>query len=59
MAGLGAAYMTGKSIIDTVKYAIAMSNITISHEATIHPKMSEAYVEAYLKTATWGETRFE
>ena len=59
VAGLGAAYMTGKNIVDTVKYAIAMSNITISHEATIHPKMSEAYVEAYLKTATWEEVCFK
>ena len=58
VAGIGAAYMTGKNVVDTVKYAIAMSNITISDEATIHPEMSVRYVEDYLKTATWEEVRF-
>lgn len=58
VAGIGAAYMTGKSIKDTVKYAISMSNITISHEATIHPEMSEARVVEYLSTCTWDEVLF-
>ena len=58
VAGIGAAYMRNMSIRDTVKYAIAMSNITISDEATIHPEMSEAYVEDYLKSATWEEFQF-
>lgn len=58
VAGIGAAYMTGKNVVDTVKYAIAMSNITISDEQTIHPEMSDAYVKDYLKTATWEEIRF-
>lgn len=58
VAGIGAAYMTGRSIKDTVKYAIAMSNITISDEATIHPEMSEAYVQDYLKSCTWDEIAF-
>lgn len=58
VAGIGAAYMTDKSIRDTVKYAIAMSNITISHEATIHPEMSDVRVEEYLSACTWDEITF-
>lgn len=58
VAGIGAAYMTGKNVVDTVKYAIAMSNITISDQETIHPEMSAAFVEKYLETAQWEETRF-
>lgn len=58
VAGLGAAYMRELSIKDTVKYAIAMSNITISNEATIHPQMSDAYVKAYLEHASWEEAIF-
>ncbi len=47
--------MTNKSIKDIVKYAISMSNITISHEETIHPEMTAERVEDYLNSATWEE----
>lgn len=56
VAGMGAGYMANKGIKDIVKYAIAMSNITISHEETIHPEMTAQKVEEYLNSATWEET---
>lgn len=58
VAGIGAAYMNNRSITDTVKYAISMSNITISHEATIHPELNHAYVEDYMQSAKWEEIIF-
>ena len=59
VAGIGAAYMREMSITDTVKYAIAMSNITISNEATIHPEMSDAFVHKYLESVEWEEVKFK
>lgn len=56
VAGMGAGYMAHKAIKDIVKYAIAMSNITISHEETIHPEMTAQKVEDYLNSVTWEET---
>ena len=58
VAGIGAGYMRELPVKEMVKYAIAMSNITISTEATIHPEMSEQYVADYLATATWDEISF-
>ena len=45
-------------IKDTVKYAIAMSVITISHEATIHPNMEKEFVEKYINSINWLETEY-
>lgn len=59
VAGMGCAYMTNKSVKDTVKFAIAMSNITISHEETIHPEMTLERVEAYLEDAEWEIIEFK
>ncbi|WP_288480200.1 carbohydrate kinase family protein [Clostridium thermobutyricum] len=56
VAGLGYGYMKGLSIKETVKYAIAMSIVTISHEDTINPKMCEDYVDYYLEKIVWEET---
>ena len=53
VAGVGYGYMNGLSLEDTVKYAIAMSAITISHEDTINPKMSANYVDYYLEKMEW------
>lgn len=53
VAGLGAGYMANKSTIETVKYAISMSNITIAHEETINPHMTADLVEAYVREAQW------
>lgn len=55
VAGVGYGYMNNYSIKDTVKYAIAMSNITIIHEDTINPLMSEAYVNKYMESMEWVE----
>lgn len=58
VAGVGYGYMNGLSISDTVKYAIAMSIITISHEDTINPKMSYEYVDLYLDKIKWSEVKY-
>ena len=58
VAGLVQGYMNEMSIQDTVKYAIAMSAITISHEQTIHPDMGYDLVQQYLDTLEWCEEKF-
>ena len=58
VAGIGAGYMANKSIIEIVKYAIAMSNITIAHEETINPNMTADLVESYITTAQWEFNTF-
>lgn len=58
VAGLGYGFMNGLSIVETVKYAIAMSAITISHADTIHPDMGQAIVEQYLQRMEWTEVSF-
>ena len=58
VAGVGYGYMNDLSLRDTVKYAIAMSTITISHEDTINPKMSGEYVELYLNKINWEEITY-
>ena len=45
--------MNGLSIIETLKYAIAMSIITITHEDTINPAISNEYVKNYMNKMTW------
>lgn len=58
VAGLVHGYMNEMSIQDTVKYSIAMSAITISHEQTIHPEMGCELVQQYLNTLEWCEQEF-
>lgn len=58
VAGLGYGYMNGLSIVDMLKYAIAMSVITISHEETIHPNMNYDMVQTYIENLDWKETKF-
>lgn len=55
VAGVGYGYMNKLSLRDTVKYAIAMSVVTISHEETINPNMSEEYVNAIIEEIKWIE----
>lgn len=55
VAGLGYGYMNNLSLRDTVKYAMAMSVITIKDEDTINPKMSDDYVRYYLDKIQWEE----
>lgn len=56
VAGLGYGYMNKLSIKDTLKYAIAMSVVTISHEDTIYPEMCCDVVEQYLNEIEWIES---
>lgn len=58
VAGLGYGYMHGLDIIETVKYAIVLSAITISHEETIHPDMGLAIVNEYMEKMEWSEVVF-
>lgn len=58
VAGIGYGYTHGLSVQDTVKYAVTMSNITISHEETIHPDMNEAFVKTWLGNTIWCEDQF-
>ena len=55
VAGVGYGYMNKLSIKDTVKYAIAMSIVTITHEETINPNMSEDFVNDFIKDMNWIE----
>lgn len=55
VAGVGYGYMNNLSIKDTVKYAIAMSIVTITHEETINPSMSEDFINEYIKDMKWIE----
>ena len=56
VAGVGYGYMNNLSIKDTVKYAIAMSIVTITHEETINPNMSENFVNEFIKDMNWIES---
>lgn len=55
VAGVGYGYMNKLPIKDTVKYAIAMSIVTITHEETINPSMSEDFVNEFIKGMEWIE----
>lgn len=58
VAGIGYSYMNGLTIQDTVKFAMTMSNITISHEETIHPNMDYNFVQDKLNYYKWEEKCF-
>lgn len=53
VAGLGYGYMNGLSIKDTIKYAIAMSVLTVGHPDTINPDMSDEMVQKTIKEIQW------
>ncbi|MCT4594981.1 MAG: carbohydrate kinase family protein [Anaeromicrobium sp.] len=55
VAGLGYGYMNNMDIVKTIKFSVAMSIITISHEETIHPKMCYEYVNKYMDEINWTE----
>jgi hypothetical protein len=50
--------MNNIDVVDTVKYAIAMSTITISTEETIHPGMCDDLVEQYMDNIEWTELEY-
>ncbi|WP_294093483.1 PfkB family carbohydrate kinase [uncultured Cetobacterium sp.] len=55
VAGLGFGYMNDLSIKDTVKFSMAMSIVTISHEETIHPKMGHELIQEIIEKTNWIE----
>lgn len=57
VAGIGYGYMNNLSIKDTLKYAMAMSIITITHEETINPDMCHELVEDLINSKEWKETK--
>jgi len=50
--------MNNTDIVETVKYAISMSTITISTEETIHPDMSNRLVKEYMDKINWTEVKY-
>ncbi|MGL4796929.1 MAG: PfkB family carbohydrate kinase, partial [Paraclostridium sp.] len=58
VAGLGYGYVNGISLTETVKYAVAMSVITISHEDTIHPSMDDEFVKNHINNLSWTEKKY-
>lgn len=58
VAGLGYGYMNNLSILETIMFSVTMSNITISHEETIHPEMSLEKVEDTIELIDWKVTKF-
>lgn len=59
VAGIAYGYANNKSLIDTLKFAISMSTITISTEETIHPQMGLDLVNKYVNNITWTEVKFK
>ena len=55
VAGIGYGYMNNLNIKDTLKYSVAMSLITITHEETINPKISHELVEDLVNRTKWRE----
>lgn len=58
VAGLGRGYMNELSLEETVKFAIAMSVVTISHEKTIHPDMNYETAMKAMETIDWTEIEY-
>lgn len=58
VAGIANGYMNKTNMVDTVKYAIAMSIITIATEETIHSDMSNDLVEQYVDNIKWTELNY-
>ena len=55
VAGIGYGYINNLNIKDTLKYSVAMSIITITHEETINPKMNHELVEDLVNRTKWRE----
>ena len=55
VAGIGYGYMNNLSIKDTLKYSMAMSIITITHEETINPDMCHELVKKLINSKEWKE----
>lgn len=55
VAGLGYGYINNLPIKETVKFSMAMSIVTISHEETIHPEMGHEIINKVIENTTWIE----
>lgn len=55
VAGIGYGYMNKMNIKDTLKHAMAMSIVTITHEETINPGMCNDLVEEFINNTKWIE----
>ncbi len=53
VAALGYCYINAFSLLDTVKFAMAASLLTISHESTIHPDMSTIKINEIMTKTEW------
>ncbi|WP_088012865.1 carbohydrate kinase family protein [Gottfriedia acidiceleris] len=58
VAGIGYGYMNNMSIVDTVKFSVSMSSITISHVDTINPNMCCNVVDHHINELNWVEMQF-
>lgn len=58
VAGLGYGYSNRLPLIESLKFAITMSTITISHKETIHPEMGHDKVMEVIKKLEWEEKTF-
>ncbi|MGL5328179.1 MAG: carbohydrate kinase family protein [Peptostreptococcaceae bacterium] len=58
VAGIAHGYANECNLIDTLKFAISMSTITISTEETIHPEMGYDLVKKYVNDIEWTEVKF-
>lgn len=58
VAGIAHGYMNKTSLVDTVKFAIAMSVITISTEDTIHTDMCHDLVVEYVENINWTQIEY-
>lgn len=57
VAGIGFGYMHNASIEQTLKFAIAMSIATITHEHTIHPEVSVDFIHEIINNQVWTHTQ--
>lgn len=55
VAGLGYGYINNLPIKEIVKFSMAMSIVTISHEETIHPDMGHEIINKVIENTTWIE----
>ena len=53
VAALGYCYLNALSLLDTVKFAMSASLLTISHESTIHPEMSTIKINEIMTKTEW------
>lgn len=53
VAALGYCYLNALLLLDTVKFAMSASLLTISHESTIHPEMSTIKVNEIITETEW------